>query len=267
MSSLGWIVALGWLIISWSTSSGYFAKLEVFDFIWTHFPFLMFTVLTSSCLMLEKVIFATFCTFRANFSGSLRLEHVIVQNAPLGMLNRNSEKTIWRRSARLSLIIATQGLFRPRHVKRRSAGKADLRFEFPYKPSGAKNQPGSTTFDHVEHCSTSGSNPTSDSNSPYSKTFCTIEKNRGVIQELLKFEYELGHSVKQAIENMNRAKGAGTVAQSTAYEWYSKFKKNRMDIEDNPRSGRPREVDRDAVVKAQKFTPPKLPLCDAISTI
>ncbi|KAI1708031.1 histone-lysine N-methyltransferase SETMAR [Ditylenchus destructor] len=94
-----------------------------------------------------------------------------------------------------------------------------------------------------------------------------MEKNRGVIRELLKYEYELGHSVKEAIENINRAKGAGTVAQSTAYEWYSKFKKNRMDIEDNPRSGRSREVDRDAVVNAQEFTPPKMPLFDAIPRI
>ncbi|KAI1703227.1 histone-lysine N-methyltransferase SETMAR [Ditylenchus destructor] len=68
------------------------------------------------------------------------------------------------------------------------------------------------------------------------------------ISELLKYEYELGHTVKEAIENINRAKGAGTVAQCTAYEWYSKFKSGNLTIEDNPRSGRPREVDRDAVV-------------------
>ncbi|KAI1693621.1 histone-lysine N-methyltransferase SETMAR [Ditylenchus destructor] len=72
----------------------------------------------------------------------------------------------------------------------------------------------------------------------------------GVIRELLKYEYELGHSVKEAIENINRAKGAGTVAQRTAYEWYSKFRSGNLTIEDNPRSGRPREVDRAAVVNA-----------------
>ncbi|KAI1694759.1 hypothetical protein DdX_19952 [Ditylenchus destructor] len=41
-----------------------------------------------------------------------------------------------------------------------------------------------------------------------------MEKNRGVIRELLKFEFELGHSAKEAMDNINRAKGAGTVAQS-----------------------------------------------------
>ncbi|KAI1693531.1 histone-lysine N-methyltransferase SETMAR [Ditylenchus destructor] len=77
-----------------------------------------------------------------------------------------------------------------------------------------------------------------------------MEKNRGVIRELLKYEFELGHSVKAAIENINRAEGAGTVAQFTANKWYSKFKSGNLTIEDNPRSGRPREVDRDAVVNA-----------------
>ncbi|KAI1715149.1 histone-lysine N-methyltransferase SETMAR [Ditylenchus destructor] len=94
-----------------------------------------------------------------------------------------------------------------------------------------------------------------------------MEKNRGVIRELLKYEFELGHSVKEAIENINRANGPRTVPRTTAYEWFSKFKNNRMDIEDKPRSGRSRGVDRDAVVNALKFTPPKMTLFDAISTI
>ncbi|KAI1720587.1 histone-lysine N-methyltransferase SETMAR [Ditylenchus destructor] len=82
-----------------------------------------------------------------------------------------------------------------------------------------------------------------------------MEKNRGVIRELLKYEFELGHSVKEAIENINRAKGVGTVAQRTAYEWYSKFKSGNLTIEDNPRAGRPREVDRAAVVNAVEEHP------------
>lgn len=35
-----------------------------------------------------------------------------------------------------------------------------------------------------------------------------MEKNRGVIQYLIKYKYELGYSVKEAIENINRAKEA-----------------------------------------------------------
>ncbi|KAI1690613.1 histone-lysine N-methyltransferase SETMAR [Ditylenchus destructor] len=79
-----------------------------------------------------------------------------------------------------------------------------------------------------------------------------MEKNRSVIRELLKFEFELGHSAKQAMNNINRAKGAGTVAYSTAKEWYSKFRSGNLTIEDNLKSGRPREVDREAVVNAVK---------------
>ena len=82
-----------------------------------------------------------------------------------------------------------------------------------------------------------------------------MEKNRGIIRELLKFEFELGHSYKEAMDNINRAKGPGTVEKTTAYEWFSKFKNNQMDIADKKRSGRPREVDRAAVVNAAEAHP------------
>ena len=73
------------------------------------------------------------------------------------------------------------------------------------------------------------------------------EKNRGIIRELLKFEFELGHNTNEAMDNINRAKGNGTVSKATAYLWYSKFRSNKMGIEDKKRSGRPREVNRVAV--------------------
>ena len=85
--------------------------------------------------------------------------------------------------------------------------------------------------------------------------FSKMEKNRGIIRELLKFEFELGHSAKEAMDNINRAKGNGTVSKATAYLWYSKFRSNKMDIEDKKRSGRPREVDRVAVVNAVEAHP------------
>uniref|UniRef100_A0A914EI86 Mos1 transposase HTH domain-containing protein n=1 Tax=Acrobeloides nanus TaxID=290746 RepID=A0A914EI86_9BILA len=79
-----------------------------------------------------------------------------------------------------------------------------------------------------------------------------MEKNRGIIRELLKFEFELDHSAKETMGNINRAKGNGTVSKATAYLWYSKFRSNKMDIEDKKRSECPREVDRVAVIKAEK---------------
>jgi transposase len=81
------------------------------------------------------------------------------------------------------------------------------------------------------------------------------EKNRGVIRELLKYEFELGHTAKEAMDNINRAKGHGIVAKRTAYEWFSKFKNNQMEIADKKRAGRPREIDRAAVVNTVEAHP------------
>jgi hypothetical protein len=82
-----------------------------------------------------------------------------------------------------------------------------------------------------------------------------MEKNRGVIRELLKFEYELGHSAKEAVANINRAKGAGKVSYTNAKVWFSKFRNNEMDVADKKRSGRPQEVNRVAVVNAVEAHP------------
>jgi len=82
-----------------------------------------------------------------------------------------------------------------------------------------------------------------------------MEKSRGIIRELLKYEFELGHTYKEAMDNINRAKGAGTVKKSTANEWFLKFKSNQMDIADKKRGGRPREVNRAAVVNAVEAHP------------
>uniref|UniRef100_A0A914DA45 Mos1 transposase HTH domain-containing protein n=1 Tax=Acrobeloides nanus TaxID=290746 RepID=A0A914DA45_9BILA len=82
-----------------------------------------------------------------------------------------------------------------------------------------------------------------------------MEKNRGVIRELLKYEFELGHTAKEAMDNINRAKGHGIVAKRTAYEWFSKFKNNQMEIADKKRAGRPREIDRAAVVNTVEAHP------------
>ena len=54
------------------------------------------------------------------------------------------------------------------------------------------------------------------------------------------------------MDNINRAKGNGTVSKATAYLWYSKFRSNKMDIEDK---GHHREVDRVAVVNAVETHP------------
>jgi transposase len=82
-----------------------------------------------------------------------------------------------------------------------------------------------------------------------------MEKNKGVIRELLKYEYELGHNAKEATRNINRAKGAKEVDYATAKRWYSKFRSGKLDVADKKRSGRSREVDRVAVVNAVEAHP------------
>ena len=57
------------------------------------------------------------------------------------------------------------------------------------------------------------------------------------------------------MDNINRAKGHGIVAKRTAYEWFSKFKNNQMEIADKKRAGRPREIDRAAVVNTVEAHP------------
>ena len=51
-----------------------------------------------------------------------------------------------------------------------------------------------------------------------------MEKNLGDIRKLLKYEFELGYDAKQVVTNINRAKGAETVAYTTAKRWFSKFR-------------------------------------------
>ena len=82
-----------------------------------------------------------------------------------------------------------------------------------------------------------------------------MEKNLGDIRKLFKYEFELGHNAKEAVTNINRAKGAGTVAYSTAKRWFSKFCSGNVETDDKKRSGRPREVDRDAVVNTVEDHP------------
>jgi hypothetical protein len=59
-----------------------------------------------------------------------------------------------------------------------------------------------------------------------------MEKNKGVIRKLLKYEYELDHNAKEATRNINRAKGAKKVDYATAKRCYSKFRSGKLDVAD-----------------------------------
>jgi transposase len=76
-----------------------------------------------------------------------------------------------------------------------------------------------------------------------------------IIRNLLLYEYQLGHDARTAAANVNRAKGDNTVHQSTAFRWFAKFRNDNTDLNDQPRSGRPQEIDRDAVIEAIEEDP------------
>lgn len=78
---------------------------------------------------------------------------------------------------------------------------------------------------------------------------------RDIIRNLLLYEFQLGHNAQSAMKNMNRAKGRQVVSRTTAFDWFAKFRADNTNLSDQPRTGRPREVDREAVIDAIDLDP------------
>ena len=68
---------------------------------------------------------------------------------------------------------------------------------------------------------------------------------------LLKHEKLLGTPAREAARRINTARGAETVSEATAIRWFD----SEESFEDQPRAGRPREVDREAVLAAIEESP------------
>ena len=73
---------------------------------------------------------------------------------------------------------------------------------------------------------------------------------KNIVRNLLLYEYQLKHDAETALANINRAKGQQVMSRATAFRWFSKFRDENTDLNDQPRSGRPREIDHDAVIEA-----------------
>lgn len=58
----------------------------------------------------------------------------------------------------------------------------------------------------------------------------------------------MSSNAAEAARRINQAWGAQMVAESTVRERFRQFKVGNEDLADKPRSGRPREVDRQAVI-------------------
>ena len=75
------------------------------------------------------------------------------------------------------------------------------------------------------------------------------------IRLLIMHEWKSGLNGKEVTARINEIWGEGTVGQSTVYKWISRFQAGEESLKDDPRSGRPIEVDRHAVLAAIEETP------------
>ena len=58
-------------------------------------------------------------------------------------------------------------------------------------------------------------------------------------RHILLFEFSRGAKAAQAARNSCAVNGGNSIGESTARKWFSRFKEDRFDISDTPRSGRP----------------------------
>jgi transposase len=72
-----------------------------------------------------------------------------------------------------------------------------------------------------------------------------MEPTRDIIRNLLLYEFQLGHDAQSAMRNINRAKGRQVVSRTTAFDWFAKFRADNTNLNDQPRTGRSREVEFD----------------------
>jgi len=76
-----------------------------------------------------------------------------------------------------------------------------------------------------------------------------------ITRNLLLYEFRLGHNAQTAFDNITRAHGRQMISIRQTYEWFAKFRADNTNLADQPRSGRPREIDRDAVIEAIDLDP------------
>jgi histone-lysine N-methyltransferase SETMAR len=78
---------------------------------------------------------------------------------------------------------------------------------------------------------------------------------REQIRLLLHFQWLQDISAGDARRAINNAYGSKTVGSSTVYEWYERFRNEGMQLKDKEHTGRPREIDREAVIRAIQASP------------
>ena len=75
-----------------------------------------------------------------------------------------------------------------------------------------------------------------------------MESSRELIQNLLLYVFQLKHDAEI---NINRANGRQVMSRATAFWWFVNFRDNNTELNDEPRSGRPRESVRESQLNQQ----------------
>lgn len=70
-----------------------------------------------------------------------------------------------------------------------------------------------------------------------------MDCDRRALRLLMLKEFELGRKASEATENIRRATTNKKLSYDTVRFWFNKFKKGDFDVNDEPRTGRPAEVD------------------------
>lgn len=69
--------------------------------------------------------------------------------------------------------------------------------------------------------------------------------SRREIRIILLHEFRLGHKATEAANNICSTMGSGVLSIRTAQHWFDRFRNGNYELDDQPRSGRPIEVDID----------------------
>lgn len=69
-----------------------------------------------------------------------------------------------------------------------------------------------------------------------------MASDRNHVRHCLLYEYQLGHSAKEALQNIHQALGQDAVSRTTCFDWFNRFRSGDYSLEDKERSGRPVEV-------------------------